>query len=367
MKFILEKAIKHVFGVDHGCVLTEIRTGETSCWRLSASFHTDSPRKELLFIKAKVAGEKPYEFLYNRMVSNAMAKMHNVGYEDLCQIHIYDPVKDSLVADLLNSKIDARCIIFEIQPFFKGLTVAEILRRRGARKRFQRDDLLLVEELCLAFHKIHSIKPPSKNADAFHGVAIKDIYLRIGIHLPVEKPHWLFGDAGAEKLIWICRDLVRKWVARSDRCSALHGDPRTANLIRESYLYEPRRSLERGIERGTGGCALTHGWRRRVVPIDFSRTMWGPKGYDTGRFLMDILELSCGSGNPYYNEFGQAFLNRYSENDPELQAEALLGVFSMLLIKLDPKGTPIKSPTVARLVYKRAMKMLSVGKVSFFD
>ena len=375
----IEKALRKIFGDEGVKDFERMRTSsDSSTWK--CTIETSKGLFMHFFIKAKSSGVDAADFVINRLVSNMMYRMHQ-GKDH--HYGMFACSKDGMDAQELKwardgaipfPEITSDSVILEIQRFVQGPTLTQILRSRADRKTLRYDDHVLIEQICKSFKKINSVRPATdigidneeKREGAYahklnrlYNKAIKNVRERISNHVPHPKEchHPIITEGETDRIEKISEKLIDRWIGRGDRLGALHGDLRTENLILVSTGSEVTDSKIE-IPAGT-----------EIVPIDFSRIMWGPRGYDWGRFFMDIVELFCESNCEYYRNFILHATREYAAlwEDPELNSESCFGVFSMTLIKVDPLGTPIQNPRVAKKVYDIGMRIAESGTVQVFE
>lgn len=379
-KTTIETALRKIFGEEGVKDLERLRTSsDSSTWKCTREISKDFSSMHL-FIKAKSSGTDATDFATNRWVSNMMYQMHQGKHR---HYGMFVCSKDGMSIDEVRwakrgivtlPEITSDSVILEIQSFVEGPTLTETLRSRANRKTLKHDDHILIEQICTTFKKIHSVRPEKdanigsedQREDAYkdklnrlYNKAIKNVRERISTHVPHPKEchHPIITEEEEARIERISKKLIGRWIGRGDRLGALHGDLRRENLI--SVGVAPR-VADSNIEIPTG---------TEIVPIDFSRTMWGPRGYDWGRFFMDIVELFYESNCEYYRSFILEATREYAAvwEDPELYNESCLGVFAMTLIKVDPLGTPIQDPRLAKKVYDIGMRIAESETVQVFE
>ncbi len=352
----IRRALRKIFKAE-GQQLELLRTSSlASTWKLH------SANGVMYFIKAKQAGRNAHAFIANRWVSSEMAKMHTETADGVDNSHLglwvcgAEPINVSRKGLTVLPRLTTKTIIIEIQRYYTGRTLTSMIK--GARRtELNKDDKKLIDSICRAFEKIHR-RLPEMDADIndpviqkrvyddelrkLHYESLSDVYQRIDVYVPSNITHPIISPQEKLLIIGYCEEVKTRWSNRGDRLCALHGDPRTENIIFLDSTGEPKF-------------------------IDFSRTMWGTRGYDCGRFVMELIELYYTTKNPYYKEFANYFVDSYTEliHDKELREEMCLGIISMTLIKLYPLGTPIEDIDVQRKVYAKALEILAAGKFTF--
>jgi len=326
------------------------RSGGSSTWRCTilipeAEFAQETEKR--YFVKTKISGPIPEEFIIERWRSNCMAKRHDVLSKHLgiyvCNNQSSERFERDLTKHCIHPLPDPgkKSIVIEIQSFLNGATLGEVLTERAQVGFHKKVDSHLAAKVCRAFAKVHNQRLEI-NQEVVYDESLQALLERFEKYVPSRIVHPIIDRATKLHMYGLGQELVDKWLHKSERLCALHGDLRCDNIIL------PDTSTIEGF----------------AALIDFSRTPWGAAGYDCGRFVTDILEFYLQTRNEYYRLFIEEFISQYEtlRNDPLFREELCLGVFPMLLIKLNPSGTPIEDLTIAKQLYEHCIKILEAGK-----
>ncbi len=255
-------------------------------------------------------------------------------------------------------------IIIEIQHWYEGGTLLELLEKVASETILdparEAQVLRVAEELAAVMQKkVHTVKPtrldlglPENESDvalknaiaAAYRECIYDILDRINVYLPPDITHPIISPVEQDKLQTIGRRLVRRWSRKGTRLCGVHGDVNLTNILKTHEQTPPQIRL-----------------------IDFSpRVQFGEPRWDDGRLIADLMEVYLRTAKPIIWKFIDTFIktSETTTGDRQYRQGLCLGFFSMLLLKLYPKGRPIRDKKLARRYFEMCMKVFKAGTFS---
>jgi|GEM_PF-4408220 len=176
--------------------------------------------------------------------------------------------------------------------------------------------------------------------------ALRNIVDRLDVYASVHEKHPIIGDKDQARLREIADGMLSRWLGKESRLSLVHGDLNSTNvMVHEAVPFSPD-----------------------IILIDFSpRVHLGEPRWDDGRLVADLLQLHFETGSGLVRKFIDSFINtsEYISGDTLYREGLCWGVFAMTLLKLFPKGRPIKDEQVATRYLENSFRILEQGYFSW--
>lgn len=242
--------------------------------------------------------------------------------------------------------INTETEIFHIQEFeSEGTSYWSLLQEKKAKTKVDEQDIKELEAVADLIVKIHSIKYPDNDLerqktvyrDGIRATLTNSELTMMFLH-EYEEENPFIPPSKQEEYVGLIINQLHKWKNRSDRLCALHGDFWGANLF-----FRPDKST----------------WI-----IDYSRIPWGDPGIDVGWWLSQYLWFYHETGNEYFKELGEAWLNIYEQKtgDKEIR-EAVAIVFGLMgVIFTTPKFYPDRDVVIGKKWMANILQILREGK-----
>ncbi len=214
--------------------------------------------------------------------------------------------------------------VLHIQEFAGiGTSYSEILARNSNKKFVDDEDREQLQSIADELVKIHSVKHPSKDKKILS--AVYDDGLRAMLTNPelslmvlseFPSDYKVLDIEGQKEVISLMYENIKAWMGRSDRLTALQGDFWGANIFFKDD--------------------------KRIFIIDFSRIPWGDPAIDAGWFLAEYLWNYHATGNKYYRELTEDWLDIYEKKsgDKEIRKAICLVLGWIGIVQIYPRWYP---------------------------
>lgn len=221
-------------------------------------------------------------------------------------------------------ELDDGHIIYHVQEFeASAKNYLSVMDERAAQESVSKEDREELAQIVDLIAGVHAVKHASEDA------SVRAAIYNDGIRSPIIHPELTyallqdFADDHSHlplpeqsRYLGLMWENVRVWKDRTDRLSALHGDFWGANVF---FRHDGS-----------------------VYAIDYSRIPWGDPGIDVGWWLSQYLWRYHKTGNPYFKELGEEFLNQYSAKmgDTEIRKAVTLAIGFTGLVNIYPHFHP---------------------------
>jgi len=215
--------------------------------------------------------------------------------------------------------------VYEIQEYGEGDSVSysKILADNISKTHVDDEDRTRLEAIADLLVKIHSHKHPATDPQrlaAVYNDGIRNMLtnpeLSVMVLSEFPNDYQILDLDGQKEIIGLMYENIKAWMGRSDRLTALHGDFWGANIF-----FRP-----------DGTCWV----------IDFSRIPWGDPAIDAGWFMSQFLWYYHSTGNPYFRELIDAWLDIYGKKsgDEELLKAIPLVLGWIGIVQIYPRWFP---------------------------
>lgn len=337
LSHLLQKA-----GAIQGSV-TDIRTIKTGYYY--NSLVTQTSDKKSFFLKetnTRRSGspERIIRDIESRVTSHEMTNRSGMSPRSF-GVMIVNPNGDTFYIPEL-SKLTEIYHIQEYEP--EGTSLMTILIKRRKRRRMSRKDLAEIVQIVEPAARTHSIRHTTQSSrrlrKIYNECLFEGVLARVMIRQQdFDDDYALLPLETRELIITSCFRLASKMRSRIKRVRALHGDFWGSNIFFRK-------------KDGT------------VYFVDFGGYPWGDPGTDIGWFIGELLWLYHETGNPYYKEYGEAFLNLYEQVTGDFDIREMMCITFGLkaLIKLSPRFFKSIKRKVARKFLAVVLEILITGK-----
>jgi len=262
--------------------------------------------------------ELPERKVFSLLLSDSMGKRPDLSPEPIGVV--LDNGDEEFVVPDLTEQTD----IYHLQEYKEGVDsyASRILNRKDKDSVDNQDEKEL-EEILGLLTEIHSQNFPVDDEDRKRKVyndgirsVINHPELTVMFLESYEKDNPILPLSDQKKLLAEMFEIVREYQDRSDRLTSLHGDFWGSNIFFEK-----------------DGSAWV---------IDYSRIPWGDPAIDVGWFLAHYLWLYHETGNTYYKELGEKWLDMYEgvTDDSEIRKAVTIVMGVMGLVYTTPKFHP---------------------------
>lgn len=296
--------------------------------KISGGFHSeafkialkDQPDKPL-FLKTVKSSELGFEYperkIASLLLSHSMARQADANPRSL-GVFLADELN---IRDL--GEIGEATEVYQLQEFQTGSDYWSRLQQRKNKPLTDAIDQQEIKAIVEYINKIHSSKNESLDISlrqALYNSALRDVLIhpeltmKVLFDYPADDP--LLGRSRQSEYIDLMLGVIYHWRDRADRLAGLHGDFWGTNLFFK--------------EDGS------------VFGIDFSRIPWGDPGIDIGWWLAQYLWLYHETGNRYFRELGEAFLQEYERQsgDREIRQAVSIALGFCGAVYITPKFYP---------------------------
>ena len=205
--------------------------------------------------------------------------------------------------------ISQNTVVYHVQEFEpEGKAYAELLGERESKTKIDEQDRLEIENITDHIVQVHQIRHPSSDSAELCQVYNDGLRAEM-VHPEVTMPflhefesdHPLIPPERQGEYLTLLLQMIHTWKNRSDRLCALHGDFWGGNV----FLRQDS----------------------SVWVIDYSRIPWGDPGVDVGKWMSYYLWYFYKTGNSYYRDLGDLFLETYIQKtgDEEVRQSMCLG------------------------------------------
>ncbi|OGB74876.1 hypothetical protein A2810_00105 [candidate division Kazan bacterium RIFCSPHIGHO2_01_FULL_49_10] len=295
--------------------------------KIGSGYHSDGFKLTAkdggcFFLKRVKSHDLGFEFperqITSLLVSTGMGRRSNQGPRPIGVI-----LNNSGEAVML-PEINEGTAIYQIQEFQpNGVSYRSLLQGKRQKVKVDETDVAELAQIVDYIIKIHQIPYPSADIERRRYVyndSLRSILthpeLIVTLLHDFTDDHPLLPANEHGQYIDLMLSLIRKWRDRQDRLVALHGDFWGANLFfrRDNSIWV----------------------------IDYSRIPWGDRGIDVGVWLAQYLWLYHETGNPYFQELGERFLDMYiaKSGDQEIRQAVSLALGLMGVIRISPRFYP---------------------------
>jgi thiamine kinase-like enzyme len=299
----------------------------TNIEKIGSGYHSDGFKVTAedgrsFFLKYVRSHDLGFEFperqIMSLMVSNSMGQRAS-----------NDPASVGVVVlnrneELILPDITDSTKVYHLQEFGgTGTSYSAILEKNINKKSVDEEDKKQLSAIADFLLKVHSVKHHSKNKaqlDAVYNDGLRNVLTNPELSIMVlsEFPadYKILDLEGQKEIISLMYENIKYWTNRSDRLTALHGDFWGANIFFK--------------EDGN------------IFVIDFSRIPWGDPGIDVGWFIAQFLWNYHSTGNNYFKELTEAWLNIYEEKsgDKEIRKAIALVVGWTGIVQIYPRWFP---------------------------
>jgi len=312
--------------------LTSKKTGReiifSTIEKIGSGYHSDGFKlttKEgdsffLKYIKSHDLGfEFPERQAMTLMVSNAMEKRSCGDSPAPIGVIVVNGEEGTILPELTESSE-----IYHLQEFGgTGISYSKILEQNYPKSKVDDDDIKQLEMISDKLISIHSTKHQSQDKvqlDAVYNDGLRNIltHPELSIMVLSEFPddYPILDLDGQKEIISLMYENIKTWTGRSDRLTALHGDFWGANIF-----FREDGSL---------------------FVIDFSRIPWGDPAIDVGWFTAELLWKYHDTGNSYYKELTEEWLNMYQKKtgDTEVRKAVPLIIGWTGIVQVYPRWFP---------------------------
>lgn len=292
----------------------------------------------LKYIKSHDLGlEFPERKAMTLMVSTAMGQRAGEGNPLPIGVIVVND-EDGVVLPELNEQSE----IYHLQEFGgTGKSYSSILSQNSNKNSVDEEDEKQLSAIADALVKIHTIKHSSqdrKQIDAIYNDGIRnmlthpELFTMVLSEFPSDYP--ILDLEGQKELISLVYENMKTWMGRGDRLTALHGDFWGANIF-----FREDKSL---------------------FIIDFSRIPWGDPAIDAGWFTAEYLWKYHETGNPYFKQLTETWLNVYEQKsgDHEVRKAMCLVMGWVGIVQVYPRWFPNLDVEVGRKFMAHIKKIL---------
>lgn len=222
------------------------------------------------------------------------------------------------------AKVNESTAIYQVQEFQpEGVSYWSLLQEKKLKTKVDEQDTHELQKIVEYIDMVHRIKHDAADSERQRSVyndGLRSILtnpeLTIMLLHDFSDSHAILPAREHGAYIGMMLSLMHKWKDRHDRLSALHGDFWGANLF----------------FRQDGS----------VWVVDYSRIPWGDPGLDIGWWLSQYLWFYHETGNEYFKELGEKFLDLYVEKsgDQEIRQAVSMVLGLMGIIFISPRFYP---------------------------
>lgn len=239
-------------------------------------------------------------------------------------------------------EVNEETAIYHIQEFQdNGVNYWTLLQDKKLKKKIDETDLAELEKITDYISDIHKIKHPSGDSERLKSVyndSLRNVLanpeLTIMLLNDFTDTHEILPAREHGNYIGLMLSLIYQWKDRYDRLSALHGDFWGTNLF-----FRKDKSI----------------W-----VIDYSRIPWGDPGIDIGIWLAQYLWFYHETGNEYFKELGEKFLEMYIKKSRDQEIRQTVGLVLGLagVIYISPKLYPNLNLETGKKFFDNILKIL---------
>lgn len=296
--------------------------------QIGSGYHSDgfkltSEDGRLFFLKYIKSHDLGFEFperqVMNLMVSNGMGE-RSVGKNPNPVGVVVKNNNESVMLPY----VDDSTKMYHIQEFRNiGKSYSSILEVNSNKASTDEEDRKQLSVIADSLIKIHSIKHNSTNKDRLNAIyndGIRNVLthpeLSVMVLSEFPEDYKILDLKSQQEIISLMYENIKKWIGRGDRLTALHGDFWGANIFLNSE----------------GDVSL----------IDFSRIPWGDPAIDVGWFLAEYLWKYHETGNIYFKELTEMWLDVYQEKsgDKDLRKAIPLAIGWIGIVRVYPRWFP---------------------------
>jgi thiamine kinase-like enzyme len=236
--------------------------------------------------------------------------------------------------------------IFHLQEFGgTGTSYSKILEKNLDKKIVDDADRKYLSAIADALLKIHKTKHPAQDKEqltAVYNDGLRNMLIHPELSMMVlsEFPndYKILDLEGQKEIIGLMFENIKAWMGRSDRLTALHGDFWGANIF-----FREDESL---------------------FLIDFSRIPWGDPAIDVGWFIAQYLWYYHLTGNDYFRELTETWLDIYEKKsgDHEIRKALPLVIGWTGIVQVYPRWFPNLDIKVGTKFIAHIKKILKEGK-----
>jgi fructosamine-3-kinase len=307
------------------------KTGEEitveSFEKIGSGYHSDgyklmTSNRKAFFLKYVRSHDLGFEFperqIMSLMVSDGMSKRVESNPASTGVI-ISSDESEIVLPDLNNSTKVYH--VQELGDFEKSYLT--LLEENKDKTKVDEKDIKLLESIADVLLKIHSVKHDTKDEKhltALYNDGIRNVLTHPELSMMVlsefPEDYPILDLEGQKEIIGLMYENIKSWNGRFDRLTALHGDFWGANIFLNNN-GEP-------------------------FVIDFSRIPWGDPAIDVGWFIAPFLWKYHATGNQYYKELTEAWLDIYEKKsgDAEVRKAICLVVGWTGIVQIYPRWFP---------------------------
>lgn len=308
---------------------------------VGSGYHSDGYKiivdKNIYFIKKIKSRDLGFEFPERKL--SALVLSDNMNKRARISPLSLGVIVEGKSYDLLPN-IDEDTIFYNVQEYGgDGKTYLAILSECKNKKHMDDTDRKEIAYFIKYITSVHIIKHPSK--DKKQRNAVYNDFLRSIIGNPeytlqllhaFPKDAQLLSPKDQKEYLGLMIEQMHLWKDRGDRLCALHGDFWPANAICSKKIYF----------------------------IDYSRMPWGDPSIDIGFWVSTYLFMWHNTGNNYYKELGQAFLDGYIQvtKDEEILKAIVYPLSLVAIMYAHPTWVSGVDLKVRKSFYEHIKKML---------
>jgi hypothetical protein len=222
-----------------------------------------------------------------------------------------------------------------------------ILEKNKDKTKVDDEDISLLEDISDMLLKIHSVKHSSQDKDHLNSLyndGIRNVLTHPELSMMVlsefPEDYPILDLEGQKEIIGLMYENIKTWNGRSERLTALHGDFWGANIFLNAD--------------------------KKPFVIDFSRIPWGDPAIDVGWFIAPFLWKYHETGNMYYRELIEAWLDicEKKSGDKEIRKAVCLVIGWIGIVQIYPRWFPDIDTDMSKKFITHVMEILK--KKEFF-
>lgn len=288
----------------------------------SDGFKLTASNGKIYFLKYVRSNDLGFEFperkIMSLMVSNEMG-LRAKNDPAPTGVIVMNEHGDTIMPDLTHTTE-----VYHLQEY-KGSSTgySNIIQKNKHKTKVDSEDIKQLEAIADLILKVHSVKHPTKDKKhltALYNDGIRSVltHPELAIMVLSEFPddYKVLNLEGQKQIISLMFENIKVWMGRYDRLTALHGDFWGANIL----------------------------FKDDETPflIDFSRIPWGDPAIDVGWFLAEFIWNYHETGNPYFKEITETWLNIYEKKsgDKEVRKAICLILGWIGIVQIYPRWYP---------------------------
>lgn len=311
--------------------LVSEKTGKTVIFskieKIGSGYHSDGFKLttddgHFYFLKYVRSHDLGFEFperqISSLLVSNSMGERAKNNPKSVGVI-ILNENNETILPDITD-----KTKIYHLQEFAgTGTSYSAILKQNKDKKNVDDEDRRQLSDIADALIKIHSVKHFSEDKNRLKAVytdGLRNILTNpeLSLMMLAEFPYdyKILNLDGQKEIISLIYENIKINLGRYDRLTALHGDFWGANIFFKDD--------------------------GNLFIIDFSRIPWGDPGIDVGWFISEYLWNYHLTGNNYFKELTELWLDIYEEKsgDKEIREFIPLAMGFIGIVQIYPKWFP---------------------------